>query len=96
MNCHASVSPDTAKFFGATFVCPSCYKLADALFRRGNKELKKLQALLHETIRIALTEGRLHLEDGEIENASLQKVMTTIVQLESKKPCRPPSNPTTT
>jgi hypothetical protein len=85
MNCGKELHPSEAKIFAKVLVCPLCYSVAETLFRKGERELKKLLLMLQETLRVALVEGRLHLKPEDLEDPTAQQVVTAIAQLEEKR-----------
>lgn len=59
LNCGKEVSSEDAQLFAGVFVCPTCDLFAKRLYSRSEQELKQLLFLLKESIRLALTQGKL-------------------------------------
>lgn len=86
INCHKSVEQNAAKLFVGVFVCPSCFTLADRLYKRSKLELEQLLVLLQDSIRVALIEGRLFpMEGGPLDEIPKADLLRTIVKLQETK-----------
>jgi len=89
VNCRKNVRPEVAKFFDGVFLCGNCCAIAERVESRLSNELKMLQLLLREAIRVAACEQKLHLSDtGLAPDASKKEVLEAIVQLAERKEAR--------
>jgi hypothetical protein len=82
MNCKTPVPAEKAKIFAAVFCCPGCYELAQRFEDRVMAELKRLQLMTREAIRIALTESRLELApNAHAREPSKKEILEAIVKM---------------
>jgi hypothetical protein len=89
VNCRQTVGQKDAKFFDGVFLCPNCHAIAQRVEDRLSSELKMMHVMLHESIRVACCEGRLHLSSQTIgPDASKKDVLEAIIQLTSLKQAR--------
>ena len=59
--------------------------MAERLFERSQRELRLLQSVLSESIRLALLEGRLQFASGPLEEPSKRDVLEAIVELQENR-----------
>jgi hypothetical protein len=85
MNCQQPVGEKDAKFFRGTFVCGTCYTIAERLRTRARKELTDLLVMLDEAIRLAIIERRLQFREGTDVELSKKEVLEAIVKLQEMK-----------
>jgi hypothetical protein len=90
LNCSAVVAPEDGKEFGGVFCCPTCHLLATRLYERGSRELKQLLILMHESIRVALVEGRLQFGESQLGELSKADLLAQIGQLVEERRAKPP------
>lgn len=89
VNCRKAVSATAAKFFDGVFLCENCHAIAHRIEERLGNELKMMQLMLHEAIRVACCEQKLHLsERGVTDGASKKDVLEAIVTLAERKQAR--------
>lgn len=86
MNCKEGVGPDEGRLFAEVFVCTTCFAMAERVHSRCLQELKMLQMVLREAIRVALVEGRLQFPTGPDVEVSKRDVLQAILQLTEKHP----------
>lgn len=86
MNCRRHVDQAAGHVFAEVFVCPECFKMAEHLYTKCDAELRRLQLLLREAIRIALVEGKLQLGPARaLEEIPKSELLTMIAELTEKK-----------
>jgi hypothetical protein len=90
LNCQTPTQPDAAKLFAEVFVCPRCYELAERAEQRCVADLRRLQLMVREAIRVALVEGKLHPGVASLEELPKAELLREIVRLSEKKDGRPP------
>lgn len=88
LNCKADVTPDKAKLFAGVFVCETCHAMAERMYKRSEKELRDLQTMLLEGIRIALVEGRLQFAEDQNQELPKEDVLKAIVELQTLRDAR--------
>lgn len=89
VNCRKAVGQKDAKFFDGVFLCPNCEAIARRVEERLGNELRMMQTMLHESIRVACCEGRLHLSESvATKDVSKKEVLEAIVQLSAMKEVR--------
>ena len=69
VNCKKSFPTSEGMWWEKLFLCPSCYKLADRTYKRGEARLKWMLALLKEAVKAAIMKGELALP-AETEETS--------------------------
>lgn len=85
-NCHKDVAPEDAKIYAAVFVCPDCNTIAMRFEERIMKELKNLQLIARESIRIALVKGELILgKANPLQDLSKKEVLESIIKMSEAK-----------
>lgn len=62
MNCDAPIEQGEMKLFAQVCVCGSCYKMAERLYERANKELKLVLVMMKDAIRLSLLEKKLQFK----------------------------------
>jgi hypothetical protein len=88
-NCHKDVAPEDAKIYSAVFVCPDCNTIALRFEERIMKELKSLQLIARESIRIALVKGELILgKANPVQDLSKKEVLESIIKMSEAKDVR--------
>ena len=85
MNCQTVVRQADARVFAEVYVCPTCYAVAEQMYKRLEVELRRMLLMSKEAIRVALVQGKLHLPAGGLEEVSKEEVLKMIVQLSEKK-----------
>ena len=85
-NCHKDVAPEDAKIYSAVFVCPDCNTIAMRFEERIMKELRSLQLIARESIRIALVKGELILgKSNPVQDLSKKEVLESIIKMSEAK-----------
>ena len=81
MNCKSA--PGTAEW-GKVFVCQACKDFADRVFTRLQVQIKQLETLGFESIRLALVKSELHAseykEQVEVSKEDLLKSVVNLVK----------------
>lgn len=86
MNCQQLVPEKDGKIFAQVFVCSVCYAVAESLHNKCEAELRRMQLLLKEAIRIALVEGKLKLGPATpLDDVPKEELLKMIVQLTENK-----------
>jgi hypothetical protein len=87
LNCKKPVASDRAKIFAEVFVCPACYETAERMYKRSEGELRMMLTFLRESIRLALIEGRLFVNEGHLNEQEVPKteLLRMIVRLEEQR-----------
>lgn len=85
MNCNKPVPETDAKIFGGVFCCPACFTMAESLLVRLDAELRKLQLMTKEAIRVALVQGKLHYGTNDNQEVPKAELLKMIVQMAEKK-----------
>lgn len=85
LNCNQEVPADQGKIFAEVFVCGACFSMATRLYERSMHELKMLQTMLREAIRLALLEGRLNFSAGPDQEVPKRDVLRAIVELAEER-----------
>lgn len=81
VNCRNEVQGE-GQFFAQVFLCPDCFRIAEALLNRGERELKMLLIVLKEAIRQELVQGRLQFSTIEqVEDVPKRDLMTHLSDL---------------
>ncbi len=80
-NCEAPVPPDQGKVIFEVFVCPTCFTIAEKLYRDCEQGIKRSLVLLKESIRHQLATRSLHLPEKQ-EAPSHTEVLRRIVMLQ--------------
>lgn len=88
MNCKQPVGENEAKFFHGTFVCGTCFTIAERFYSRAHKELNDLLVMLKEGLRLAIIDGRLQFKEGSGVELSKREVLEAIVQLQEMNDAR--------
>lgn len=81
LSCKEDVSPDDAKVFSQVFLCPSCFTIAEQLYRRGEAELKMMLLVLKEAIRVAALKGELQFHFGSLEDLPKEDLLAHLAKL---------------
>jgi hypothetical protein len=85
LNCKAPVDEGKAKFFGKIFVCETCYTTAESFYDRLERDLKHLLLFAHESIRVALIEGKFHLSENRLKEVSRKDLLEEILKMEQRR-----------
>jgi hypothetical protein len=99
LNCQKEVDAGAGKIFAGCFVCPTCFTIASRTEARISDELKRMQTMLREAIRISIVERRLVLgpNDAASKEPSKKEVLEAIIQLQNARgnaaPPAPPDRP---
>lgn len=102
MNCHREVPAADAKLFASVFVCPGCHTQAEHFWLRLDRELRYMQTMAQESIRLALIEGKFSFPEGPAGDVPKQEVLQAIMQMHEareakeatcKEPTTSPSTP---
>lgn len=81
-NCRNPVGSDEGKVFFKVFVCPTCYGIAEAIYRKSELGLKNALTLLQETIHQQLVAGKLQLPEKQPNEMTHTEVMRMIVWMQ--------------
>lgn len=86
LNCKAPVEPADAKLFAEVFLCPDCHTQAVHFWERLDKELRSLQVMAKDAIRVSLLEGKFFFPEatGETE-VSKRAVLESILSMEEAR-----------
>lgn len=98
MNCKQPVAPEESKLFAEVYVCPDCYKMAVHFWLRLDKELRELQVMAKESIRVCLLEGKFNFpESVDGQDIPKRDVLESILSMEESRAGKNPicSAPTT-
>jgi len=93
MNCRKPTSNEEGKLFAEVFVCPTCYTMAERLYKRTEGELRGLLLVLKDKIREYLVQGKLHYSTAEAEApVSKTDLLKAILAVEEQRngPDHPP------
>ncbi len=85
---NVSVDPKQAKMFAEVFVCPSCYSLAESVDAKLRADVKRMELMVREAIRIALVEGKLSPAAASLDDLPKTELLKEIVRLSEKKDAR--------
>lgn len=86
VSCKQLTPQNSAEFFDGVLLCKSCHDVAKRIEERCTKELKMMMVMLHEAIRNAACEGKLHLQElPDIREPSKKDVLESIVQLAHRR-----------
>lgn len=67
-------------------ICPTCAQVVDHVRANLNVELEQLRTLAQEAIRLALVEGRLHLQEkGEELDVSKAELLKAIASMPTRQ-----------
>lgn len=92
LNCKQPMRPEEAKLFAEVFVCPSCYAMAEHFWQRLTKELRQLQVMAKESIRVCLLEGKFHFPEGAAaQEVSKRAVLESILAMEEARTAKDPT-----
>jgi hypothetical protein len=86
---NTSVDPKQAKMFAEVFVCPACYALAESVDAKLRADVKRMELMVREAIRIALVEGKLNPAAAALDDLPKTELLKEIVRLSEKKDARP-------
>lgn len=76
---------EQGKIFAEVYVCEDCYAQATHFYMRLEKELKHLQLMAKEAIRISLLEGTFRFPEGTGSDTSKQAVLERIISMEERR-----------
>ena len=100
INCKRAMAPDTAKLFAQVLVCEECFRIAETLLLRGERELKQLMVVLKEAIRSEMLRGELQFSSiQQVADVPKVDLMTHLADLaeriraQKENTCQP-SSPT--
>jgi hypothetical protein len=82
MNCKAPVSDSQAKVIFKVFVCPTCFTVAEAIYRRSEQGVQHALIILKDILHQQLVDGKLQLPEKQPEVMSHTEVMRMIVRLQ--------------
>lgn len=85
MNCKKPVVQADAKLFAQVFVCPDCHMQAVHFWERLDRELRYLQTMAQESIRLALIEGKFSFPEGAAADVSKQEVLQAILGMHTAR-----------
>lgn len=89
LNCKRPVEASKAKMFDKVFVCETCYEMADRTYQRINMELKQLQMLAKEAIRVALVKGELHFAPAQLNTIPREQLLRGVLQVAAERSKQP-------
>lgn len=96
MNCKKEVLAAEAKLFAQVFVCPDCFTQAEHFWLRLDMELRYLQTMAKESIRLALVEGKFSFPEGVASDISKRDVLQAIIEMHEARENKETSCPSTT
>lgn len=101
MNCKQPVATTDGKLFSEVFLCVSCHTQAKHFWEKLDKELRYLQVMAKESIRLALLEGKFNLPEGPSGTPSRRDVLEEALRMEEsrerkERPWRQPQPSTVT
>lgn len=85
LNCKLPVEEGKAKFFGKVFVCEACHTIAESFHARLERDLKHLLLFAHESIRLALIDGKFHLSENRLKEVSRKDLLEEILKMEQRR-----------
>lgn len=86
MNCKSPVPPADAKLFAEVFLCPSCHTAAVHFWERLDRELRSLQVMARDAIRVSLLEGKFYFPEATGETSvSKRAVLESILAMEEAR-----------
>ena len=85
LNCHKPIEAGKAKIFDKVFVCSTCYEMAHRTYDRINWELKQLQTMAKEAIRVALVKGELHFSPAPFNEIPKEQLLRGLMQVAADK-----------
>jgi hypothetical protein len=85
VNCKHEVSQGDAKLFAEVFVCGECFRIAESLMSRGERELRMLLTVLKESIRLNIIRGELQFSSIEqVQDVPKKDLVTHLADLASR------------
>jgi hypothetical protein len=96
LNCQQQVQADAGKIFAGCYVCQTCFEIASRIEARLSEELRRMQLMLREAVRISIVERRLVLgpNDAASRDLSKKEVLEAIIQLQNAHGnAAPPASP---
>ncbi len=96
MNCKKLVAQVDAKLFAQVFICPDCYTQAEHFWNRLDRELRYLQTMAQESIRLALIEGKFSFPEGAAGDVPKQEVLQAILDMHEAREAKESTCLTTT
>lgn len=94
MNCRAVTPSAEAKFFASVYLCADCHAQAQHFWDRLCSDLRHLQTMAQESIRLALVTGKFHFPEAG-EQPSRRAVLETILAMEEVRACKAMATPST-
>lgn len=85
MNCRTPTAADEADLFAEVFLCKSCHTQAVHFWQRIDRELRSLQVMAKDAIRVCLLEGRFSFPEGTGGEVSKREVLETILTMEEAR-----------
>lgn len=85
MNCHKPTAAGEAELFAEVFVCGDCHTQAVHFWQRIDRELRSLQVMAKDAIRVCLLEGRFSFPEGPVGEVSKREVLETILSMEEAR-----------
>jgi hypothetical protein len=96
MNCKKEVPANAAKLFASVFVCSDCHTQAEHFWLRLDRELRYLQTMAQESIRLALIEGKFTFPEGAAADVSKRDVLQAILDMHEARENKEEACPSTT
>jgi len=85
MNCRKSTPADKAQLFAEVFLCEDCHTQVVHFWSRIDRELRSLQVMAKDAIRVCLLEGRFSFPEGAGGEVSKREVLETILSMEEAR-----------
>lgn len=81
-NCRNPVAQKDGKVIFKVFVCPTCFGIAETIYRSGERGLKNALTLMQETIYQQLVDGKLQLPEKQPDAMTHTETLKMIVWLQ--------------
>ena len=82
MNCGKQIPPGQSKIFAQVFLCETCSEVAKSFYEKLETELKHLLTVAKESIRVALVQGRFHLNEQKLRDIPKKELLEEILRME--------------
>jgi len=83
MNCKAEILAGQSKIFAQVLLCEACSTSARSFYEKLDQELRHLQTIAKEAIRVMLVQGKFRLPTAAGRELSKKEVLEEIVKMET-------------